>query len=360
LPFYSELFNYHTVFTFLLIAAGFTKSAQIPFSAWLPAAIAAPTPVSSLVHSSTLVTAGVYLLFRHCQYSNLTSPLYLVIFIGITTIIIASLSALNEKDIKKIVALSTLSQLGLIITRLGSKFIFIGFFHLITHAFFKAIIFIRVGNIIHHSQLYQTLKNRGNIINSSPFNSSALITATFSLCGAPFAAAFFSKEPIAEIYFYTSTSTGILLFMLFSLAITVIYRARLIKIILLSFSNLQPNWYIRERDYLLRKGVVILSAPSFSRGLLLRRLIITTPSSFIYCSSTKLIIFSFFILFFVIFSLPKFIINYLGRFYVFTLYRLGLFSRGLWLFHLQYLSFNSNTSSFGFYLNGLTSALHLN
>merc|ERR1712223_1307931 len=105
----------------VVILASLTKSAQIPFRAWLPAAMAAPTPVSSLVHSSTLVTAGVYLLFRHlndiegyCQFNIITIT-------GIATIIIARLSALNEKDIKKIVALSTLSQLGLIVARLGLK-----------------------------------------------------------------------------------------------------------------------------------------------------------------------------------------------------------------------------------------------
>ena len=119
--FYKELLNTSDIFIFLLIIGAFTKRAQIPFSAWLPAAMAAPTPVSSLVHSSTLVTAGVYLLFRHlndiegyCQFNIITIT-------GIATIIIARLSALNEKDIKKIVALSTLSQLGLIVARLGLK-----------------------------------------------------------------------------------------------------------------------------------------------------------------------------------------------------------------------------------------------
>ena len=134
--YYKELFNYSIYFSFLLTFGSFTKSAQIPFSAWLPAAIAAPTPVSSLVHSSTLVTAGVFLLFRHLRdliYSRFYSVL---LFIGLRTITIARIAALNEKDMKKIVALSTLRQLGLIVLRLGSGWIFISFFHLIIHAFF--------------------------------------------------------------------------------------------------------------------------------------------------------------------------------------------------------------------------------
>merc|ERR1712018_523131 len=99
----------------------FTKRAQVPFSAWLPAAIAAPTPVSSLVHSSTLVTAGVYLVFRHLNEIGNFTQFNVILITGIATIIMARLSALNEKDIKKIVALSTLSQLGLIISSLGFK-----------------------------------------------------------------------------------------------------------------------------------------------------------------------------------------------------------------------------------------------
>jgi NADH-ubiquinone oxidoreductase chain 5 len=102
------------------MVGSFTKSAQIPFRAWLPAAIAAPTPVSSLVHSSTLVTAGVYLLFRHFHSAGTTQECAIIIFFGLSTITLARLSALNEKDIKKIVALSTLSQLGLIVLSIGT------------------------------------------------------------------------------------------------------------------------------------------------------------------------------------------------------------------------------------------------
>merc|ERR1711935_426752 len=117
---YKEFLEVDTILKLLLMVGSFTKSAQIPFRAWLPAAMAAPTPVSSLVHSSTLVTAGVFLLFRHLReliYSRFYSVL---LFIGLRTMTMARISALNEKDIKKIVALSTLRQLGLIVLRLGS------------------------------------------------------------------------------------------------------------------------------------------------------------------------------------------------------------------------------------------------
>jgi len=191
IKFYREILCLNSVFSIFLVVGAFTKRAQIPFRAWLPAAIAAPTPVSSLVHSSTLVTAGVYLLFRHLNELIRFSQLNFILIVGVATIIMARLSALNEKDIKKIVALSTLRQLGLMATRLGLNWVFIRFFHLIIHAFFKAMIFIRVGNLIHFRQFYQAIKNRGRELFSSPFNRSTLVLARVSLTGAPFAAAFF-------------------------------------------------------------------------------------------------------------------------------------------------------------------------
>jgi NADH-ubiquinone oxidoreductase chain 5 len=124
-----------------------TKSAQIPFSAWLPAAIAAPTPVSTLVHSSTLVTAGVYVLYR---FSGLISLelIVVLIFFSIITLIIAGLRAILEVDIKKVIALSTLRQLGVMILAISLGIKIIALFHLVVHAFFKALIFMCVGAVI--------------------------------------------------------------------------------------------------------------------------------------------------------------------------------------------------------------------
>lgn len=127
-----------------------TKRAQIPFSAWLPAAIAAPTPVSSLVHSSTLVTAGVYLLVRF--YPSLSVHFYFcyfVFYLGVVTCLMSSFSAIYENDLKKIIALSTLSQLGVMFMALGLGFPLLAFFHLVTHAMFKALLFVCAGTIIH-------------------------------------------------------------------------------------------------------------------------------------------------------------------------------------------------------------------
>jgi len=118
------------------------KSAQFPFSAWLPAAIAAPTPVSALVHSSTLVTAGLWILLK-LEVGGL-----LILLLGSRTILIGAICALAERDLKKVVAFSTLSQLGLLMIVIAGFSFQIGFFHLITHAFFKSVLFIRVGLLI--------------------------------------------------------------------------------------------------------------------------------------------------------------------------------------------------------------------
>ncbi|TKV25091.1 NADH-quinone oxidoreductase subunit L, partial [Campylobacter jejuni] len=126
----------------LVMVGGFTKRAQIPFSAWLPAAIAAPTPVSALVHSSTLVTAGVYLLIRLRIMYRREEVSTIIIFISVVTMFISGLGALYEIDIKKVIALSTLRQLGVIMIVLGAGMPVLSFFHLVNHALFKAMLFL--------------------------------------------------------------------------------------------------------------------------------------------------------------------------------------------------------------------------
>jgi NADH-ubiquinone oxidoreductase chain 5 len=143
----------------MIIAAAITKSAQIPFSRWLPAAIAAPTPVSALVHSSTLVTAGVFLIIRFYPFLH-TIILFnkVILIIAVITMLIAGLSATTECDIKKIIALSTLSQLGIIITRIGLNLPTLAYFHMVTHALFKALLFICAGTFINNHRHRQDLR----------------------------------------------------------------------------------------------------------------------------------------------------------------------------------------------------------
>lgn len=186
------------VSSIFVVLAAITKSAQIPFSSWLPAAIAAPTPVSALVHSSTLVTAGVYLLTRFSPVLEVLNFKLVLFFSGILTIVISRLGALYEIDLKKIIALSTLSQLGLIIISLGAGYYLLAFFHLLTHALFKASLFLCAGRIIHSFRGRQDLRDLNGVTSIMPTTSACLLVCSLSLSGFPFLSAFFSKDKIIE------------------------------------------------------------------------------------------------------------------------------------------------------------------
>nr|AVP74392.1 NADH dehydrogenase subunit 5 [Cryptocelis alba] len=210
----------------LIVLGSFTKSAQFPFSSWLPAAMAAPTPVSALVHSSTLVTAGIYLMVR---FSSIF-PDWLFFLIGISgmwTLYSASLAACSEFDAKKVVAFSTLSQLGLMAVSISLNLPMVAFFHLITHAMFKALIFICVGYLINNSGHFQDLRSLNGLWLTSPLLAITLIVSSLSLMGFPFLAGFFSKELILENNILIINQVFHLL-LLFSLPLTSYYSCRLV------------------------------------------------------------------------------------------------------------------------------------
>merc|ERR1711893_562433 len=182
-----------------LMVAAITKRAQLPFSGWLPAAIEAPTPVSALVHSSTLVTAGVYLIIRlYCFLRNRMLFNISILIIGAVTRLFAGIRAIVEFDLKKVIALSTLSQLGLIIIRIGLGYPFLALFHLITHAMFKALLFICAGCLIHFHGHAQDIRQMGGVRDHFPITTSAFCVSNFALCAVPFIAGFYSKDAILE------------------------------------------------------------------------------------------------------------------------------------------------------------------
>lgn len=261
---------YSHIITWIIIVAGITKSAQIPFSRWLPAAIAAPTPVSALVHSSTLVTAGVFLLFRF-HYSLIITPFYLqtLLIIASITIIIAGIAAISECDIKKIIALSTLSQLGVIIRRLGLNLPYLAFFHLITHALFKALLFLTAGSIINYHSHSQDIRFIGNLIISSPLTISSLLIANLALCGRPFLAGFYSKDLILEISLFNSTNIIILTLLLLATILTARYSIRFILTISWNSSNSSPLQYINDHTSNFTTPIIILTRGAITRGALL-------------------------------------------------------------------------------------------
>ena len=252
---------------YLIIISACTKRAQMPFSAWLPAAMAAPTPVSALVHSSTLVTAGVYLLIRiNLLIVEINIRKFLSV-LGMLTIIMAGITAIVEIDMKKVIALSTLRQLGIIIIILGIGNPVLAFFHLISHAFFKAILFMCAGLIIHRIKDYQDIRKIGfNYLNIN-LSVSIMMIANIRLCGLPFLRGFYSKDLIIEIVIIKGKNIFLFLILILGTGLTVIYSCRLNFLISLNFMKTESFYNISENARLILIGILFLIPISVLGGL---------------------------------------------------------------------------------------------
>lgn len=226
--------KYVLLIFFLVFLARITKSAQIPFSAWLPAAMAAPTPVSSLVHSSTLVTAGVYLLIR---FHNVLEYNFILFIISVLTMFISGLGANFETDLKKVIALSTLRQLGVIIIILSLGHYELAFLHLLSHALFKSLLFLCAGFFIHRIGDIQDARLIGSISLFSPIISVFFFCSSISLCGFPFISGFYSKDLIIEIIFISCLNFFIFILLFISTLFTLTYSVRLTYYICIRFTS---------------------------------------------------------------------------------------------------------------------------
>lgn len=212
----------------VLIVAGITKRAQLPFRAWLPAAMAAPTPVSSLVHSSTLVTAGVYLMIRFFDCLDVEVLGGFLFIVAVRTMFMAGLCANFEIDMKKIIALSTLRQLGLIMIEIRLGYPVLAYCHLVTHAIFKSTIFMCAGVIIHMGKGRQDMRGLGGLRGSRPLLSIIFRVTNLALCGFPFLAGYYSKDIILERRFIRRQSGFITLIIILSTGFTISYRLRVL------------------------------------------------------------------------------------------------------------------------------------
>uniref|UniRef100_UPI0030027F24 NADH dehydrogenase subunit 5 n=1 Tax=Yangisunda ramosa TaxID=3019675 RepID=UPI0030027F24 len=219
LDFYSDFIFY------MMIVSCFTKSAQIPFSSWLPAAMAAPTPVSSLVHSSTLVTAGVYLLIRFFNQFNFNN-MYLF-FLSLMTMLMSSFCANYEFDLKKIIALSTLSQLGLMMSSLFLGLVDLSFYHLLSHAVFKSLLFLCAGIMIYYMNNNQDIRFMGSMSMLMPFTSSCFNISSLALCGFPFLSGFYSSDLIVELMMMNYLNFFVFFLFFICLGLTACYSIRL-------------------------------------------------------------------------------------------------------------------------------------
>ena len=183
--------------TLLLLVGAFAKSAQLPLHTWLPDAMEGPTPVSALIHAATMVTAGVYLIARcHVLYELAPFTMYLIATVGVLTAIFAGTMGMLQYDIKRVIAYSTMSQLGYMFLAMGIGVYSLGMFHLMTHAFFKALLFLAAGSVIHAMDGEQDIRKMGGLRKVMPLTHATFLIGALALAGFPLTSGYFSKEAI--------------------------------------------------------------------------------------------------------------------------------------------------------------------
>ena len=262
----------------------------MPFSSWLPAAMAAPTPVSALVHSSTLVTAGVYLIIRFNFIFTGSSWTTVLFYVGSLTMIIAGAAAIKELDIKKIIALRTLSQLGVIIIALGLSSPLLSFFHLLSHAYFKAMLFICAGRIIHTIKDYQDIRTIGAGEGRTVKVIAILTLANLSLCGMPFLSGFYSKDLILEALIMGDVCTVSILMGFIGTILTVAYSLRMRALLVNSSLSGEGVNGARDRDLHMLVGMGVLVPLRIAGGYSLSTQVGSSPIVIILPMSLKLFV----------------------------------------------------------------------
>nr|ARW70218.1 NADH dehydrogenase subunit 5 [Schlechtendalia peitan] len=259
LDYYKNL-NYLFYISLMVMLASLTKSAQIPFSSWLPLAMAAPTPVSSLVHSSTLVTAGIYLMIRFNEvFLEFFFCNYLMV-ISCLTMFMSGFNAIFEFDLKKIIAFSTLSQMSFMFMILCLGKIEMCFFYLLMHALFKSMMFLSAGILILNMNNNQDIRKMGGLINYMPFCSLVFIFTLMSLCGFPFFCSFYSKDLIFEFFLMFNLNLIFFFFFLISFFFTFFYSIRVIYyLFMMNFSMLNYLMIIKFESNILILSMMFIS-----------------------------------------------------------------------------------------------------
>ena len=240
-----------TIISLLLLMGAMAKSAQIPLHSWLPGSMEAPTPVSALLHAATLVTAGLYLLIRSSAILEFSPTALLVItLIGASTAFFAATCGLVQNDLKRIIAFSTISQLGYMVMAVGLSQYNVALMHVVNHAFFKALLFLGAGAVIHSFADEQDIRKMGGLIKFLPFTYTTMLVGSLSLLATPWLTGYYSKDLIIELAYGQYSFSGIYAYILGSLTagLTAFYSFRLISLVFLTVPNGIKNVYLNSHE----------------------------------------------------------------------------------------------------------------
>lgn len=255
--------------TLLLFVGAVGKSAQLPLYVWLPDAMEGPTPVSALIHAATMVTAGVYMIARSAVLYNIAETGVVVAWIGVLTALFAAIIALKQNDIKRILAYSTVSQLGYMFVGVGVGAYASGIFHLVTHAFFKGLMFLTAGSVMHAMANELDIRKMGGLRNKLPITHATFLVGALAIAGAPFLSGFWSKDEI--LHSAWGSSKIIYIIGLITAFLTAFYMFRLIFVTFYGKSRVEPEVasHLHESPAVMWIPLAILAVPSALIGLLL-------------------------------------------------------------------------------------------